>query len=435
MKINKAYKFRLEPNADQEVVLNNLVGSARFVWNQMLALSFEMFARNEHINAVNLVNKITALKKNPEYAFLALHSNAVSLQQKVRDLASAWGKFFDTKEHARLKENKRKPKKPKFFKLNDGTEIQLRPLMPRFKKKSDGYDSIRLVQFDKYCWIKGNKLKLPNGVGVVKFRKSQDILGTIKNVTISKESGRWYISFCTEKELTEMPIHPSKSAIGVDLGVAKLITTSDGQVFEPKNSFKANQFKLAKLQRKLRKKTKFSQNWKKLNQKINKLHHHIANIRHDYLHKITTTLSKSHAMIVVEDLKVANMSKSVSGTLENKGRNVKAKSGLNKSILDQGWSMLVGMLDYKQKWRGGLLVKVDPRYTSQKCSSCGHIAKENRQTQTKFECVACDFVANADLNASRNILAVGHTVLSVEGGCSKGRPVKQKASEIRKEVA
>ena len=435
MKINKAYKFRLEPNADQEVVLNNLVGSARFVWNHMLVLSFEMLARNEHINAVNLVNKITVLKKNPEYAFLALHSNAVSLQQKVRDLASAWGKFFDTKEHARLKENKRKPKKPKFFKLNDGTEIQLRPLMPRFKKKSDGYDSIRLVQFDKYCWIKGNKLKLPNGVGVVKFRKSQDILGTIKNVTISKVSGRWYISFCTEKELTEMPIHPSKSAIGVDLGVAKLITTSDGQVFEPKNSFKANQFKLAKLQRKLRKKTKFSQNWKKLNQKINKLHHHIANIRHDYLHKITTTLSKSHAMIVVEDLKVANMSKSASGTLENKGRNVKAKSGLNKSILDQGWSMLVGMLDYKQKWRGGLLVKVDPRYTSQKCSSCGHIAKENRQTQTKFECVACDFVANADLNASRNILAVGHTVLSVEGGCSKDRPVKQKASEIRKEVA
>ena len=126
------------------------------------------------------MNKITALKKNPEYAFLALNSNAVSLQQKVRDLASAWVKFFDTKEHVRLKENKHKPKKPKFFKLNDGTEIQLRPLMPRFKKKLDGYDSIRLVQFDKYCWIKGNKLKLPNGVGVVKFRKSQDILGTIK---------------------------------------------------------------------------------------------------------------------------------------------------------------------------------------------------------------------------------------------------------------
>ena len=435
MKINKAYKFRLEPNVEQEVILNNLVGSARFVWNQILAISFEMFAQNKHINAVNLVKKITALKKNPQFSFLDGNSNAVSLQQKVRDLASAWGKFFNPKEHARLKEKKRKPKKPKFFKLADGTEVQLRPLMPRFKKKSDSYDSIRLVQFDKYCWVKGNKLKLPNGVGVIKFRKSQEILGTIKNVTISKVSGRWYVSFCTETELTEMPIHPSKSAIGVDLGVKKLITTSNGQVFDPINSFKTNQIKLARLQRKQRKKVKFSQNWKKLNFKINKLHHHIANIRHDYLQKITTTLSKNHAMIAVEDLKVANMSKSASGTIENQGKNVKAKSGLNKSILDQGWGMLVSMLEYKQQWRGGLLVKVDPKYTSQTCCECGHVAKENRQTQAKFECVGCGYVANADLNASRNILSAGHAVLSVEGGCGKGRPKKQKASEIREEVA
>ena len=111
-----------------------------------------------------------------------------------------------------------------------------------------------------------------------------------------------------------------------------------------------------------------------------------------------------------------------------------AKSGLNKSILDQGWSMLVNMLEYKQQWRGGLLVKIDPRYTSQTCSSCGHVAKENRPTQAKFECVSCGFSENADINASRNILAVGHTVLSVEGRCGKDRPVKQKASEIREEV-
>ncbi len=184
----------------------------------------------------------------------------------------------------------------------------------------------------------------------------------------------------------------------------------------------------------MRKKTEFSQNWKKLNLRINKLHHHIANIRHDYLHKVTTTLSKNHAMIVVEDLKVANMSKSAKGSIEEKGKNVKAKSGLNKSILDQGWSMLVNMLEYKQQWRGGLLVKIDPRYTSQTCSSCGHVAKENRPTQAKFECVSCGFSENADINASRNILAVGHTVLSVEGRCGKDRPVKQKASEIREEV-
>lgn len=434
MKINKAYKFRLEPNAEQELVLNKLLGSARFVWNQILAISFGMLAKNERINKDVLVKKIPELRKNPDYAFLENSSNGVSLQQKVRDLGDAWGRFFDKKEQAKLKQKPFKPKKPKFFKLPDGGEVQLRPLMPRFKKKSDGDDSIRIVQFNRYCWVKGNKLKLPNDIGVVKFRKSQDILGEIKNVTISKHVGKWYVSFAVEN-IIEQPTHPSKSAIGVDLGVKKLVATSNGQVFEPINSFKANQVKLARLQRKLKNKTKFSENWKKLNLKINKLHHHIANIRHDYLHKVTTTLSKNHAIIVVEDLKVANMSKSAKGSIEEKGKNVKAKSGLNKSILDQGWSILVGMLEYKQQWRGGLLVKVDPKYTSQTCSSCGHVAKGNRLTQAKFECAACGYVANADVNASRNILAVGHTVLSVEGRYGKGRPTKQKASEIREEVA
>ena len=429
MKINKAYKFRLEPNAEQEFILNNLVGSARFVWNQVLAVSFEMFAKNEFINATNLVNKIMDIKANPEFAFLKTSSNAVSLQQKIRDLASAWSRFFDSKVHARLKENKKKPKKPKFFKLADGTEIQLRPLMPRFKRKSDGCDSIRLVQFDKYCRVEGNRVKLPNGVGFVKFRKSQDILGIIKNVTISKKSGHWYVSFGTERELEQNPIHPSKTAIGIDLGVSKLVTGSNGQCFKPKSSFKANQGKLAKLQRQLSRKVLFSQNWKKQNRKIQKLHHHIANIRHDYLHKITTAISKNHAMIACEDLKVANMSKSASGSATQHGRNVKAKSGLNKSILDQGWGMMIDMLEYKQHWQGGVLIKVNPRYTSQTCFECKHIAKENRQTQAKFECVKCGHKANADVNAAKNILSAGHAVLSAEGGCSKGRPMKQKTSD------
>ncbi|KAA0914530.1 RNA-guided endonuclease InsQ/TnpB family protein [Psychrobacter sp. ANT_WB68] len=435
MKINKAYKFRLEPNAEQEIILNNLVGSARFVWNQMLAISFEMFAKNEFINATNLVNKIMDLKNNPDFAFLKTSANAVSLQQKVRDLASAWSRFFDSKAHARLKENKKKPRKPKFFKLSDGTEIKLRPLMPRFKRKSDGRDSIRLVQFDKYCRIEGNRVKLPNGVGLVTFRKSQDIIGTIKNITITKKSGRWYLSFGTERELTENPRHPATSAIGLDMGITKLITTSNGETIQPKNSFKANQIKLAKLQRQLSKKVLFSQNWKKQNRKIQKHHHHIANIRHDYLHKITTTISKNHAMIACEDLKVANMSKSASGSVTEHGRNVKAKSGLNKSILDQGWGMMVDMLEYKQQWQGGLLIKVNPRYTSQTCFECKHIAKENRRTQAKFECVKCGYIANADVNAARNILSAGHAVLSVEGGCSKGRPLKQKTCDGREKVA
>lgn len=433
MKISKAYKFRLEPNAEQEVILNNLVGSARFVWNQMLAISFEMFAKNEFINATNLVNKIMDIKANPDFAFLKTSSNAVSLQQKVRDLASAWSRFFDPKVHARLKENNRKPRKTKCLKLADGTEIQLRPLMPRFKRKSDGRDSIRLVQFDKYCRVNGNRVKLPNGIGLVKFKKSQEIIGVIKNITISKKSGQWYVSFGTEREV-ETPTHPSKTAIGIDLGITKFITTSNADIIQPRNSFKANQVKIARLQRQLNRKVLFSNNWKKQNRKIQKLHHHIANIRHDYLHKITTDISKNHAMIVCEDLKVANMSKSASGTLENKGRNVRAKSGLNKSILDQGWGMTLTMLEYKQQWQGGLLIQVNPRFTSQTCFECKYVAKENRRTQAKFECVECGYIANADVNAARNILTVGHAVLSVEGGRGKGRPMKQKACDLREKV-
>ena len=431
MKISQHYKFRLLPNKEQEILLNQAIGSARFVWNQVLAKSFEMFAKNERIRYETIEKKLLPLKKTPEFSFLG-QTYSACLQQKIKDLAKAWDKFFNPKEQAKLKQKPFKAKKPKFFKLPDGGEVQLRPLMPRFKKKSDGEQSFRLPFND--CEVIGDRVSLPKKTGWIKFKKSQEIVGKITSITIKKICGLWYVSFCINREI-EQPIHPSKSAIGVDLGIKKLITTSNGQVFDPINSFKANQVKLARLQRKLKKKTKFSENWKKLNLKINKLHHHIANIRHDYLHKVTTTLSKNHAMIVVEDLRVANMSKSAKGSIEEKGKNVQAKSGLNKSILDQGWSMLVGMLDYKQQWRGGLLVKVDPKYTSQTCSSCGHVAKENRLTQANFNCVSCGFSENADINASRNILAVGHTVLSVEGRCGKGRPAKQKASEIREEVA
>jgi putative transposase len=97
--------------------------------------------------------------------------------------------------------------------------------------------------------------------------------------------------------------------------------------------------------------------------------------------------------------------------------------------------MMVDMLEYKQQWCGGLLIKVNPRFTSQTCSQCQHVAKDNRQTQSKFECVKCRYVANADFNAARNILAAGHAVLSAEGGCGKGRPLKQKTSNLCEKVA
>lgn len=219
----------------------------------------------------------------------------------------------------------------------------------------------------------------------MRYRNSRQVTGVVKNVTVSQSCGKWYISIQTESEVST-PAHPSASMVGLDAGVAKLATLSDGTVFEPVNSFQKNQKTLARLQRQLSRKVKFSNNWQKQKRKIQRLHSCIANIRRDYLHKVTTAVSKNHAMIVIEDLKVSNMSKSAAGTVSQPGRNVRAKSGLNRSILDQGWYEMRRQLEYKQLWSGGQVLAVPPAYTSQRCAYCGHTAKENRLSQSKFRC-------------------------------------------------
>ncbi len=190
--------------------------------------------------------------------------------------------------------------------------------------------------------------------------------------------------------------------------------------------------KLAKQQRKLSRKKKFSSNWKKQQRKIAKLHHHIACIRKDFLHKTSTTISKNHAVIIIEDLKVSNMSRSASGTIEEPGRNVKAKSGLNRSILDQGWGEFRRQLEYKQLWRGGKVVTINPGYTSQACSACGHVSSENRKTQSRFECVVCGFAENADLNAALNIQSAGHALSACQ---VNGAPRPSASQELAEAIS
>jgi putative transposase len=141
-------------------------------------------------------------------------------------------------------------------------------------------------------------------------------------------------------------------------------------------------------------------------------------------------ISKNHAIVFIEDLKVSSMSRSASGTQEEPGRTVAAKSGLNKSILDQGWGEFRRQLEYKQVWRGGYVIAVPPQYTSQTCPACGHVAKENRQTQAVFNCVACGFFENADLVGAINIRAVGHTVLACGESAQSGRSAKQEPAEV-----
>ncbi len=397
MLILKAYKFRLEPTPEQSQRLRQLCGCARFVWNLGLAETKRILDSGEKLpSAFELNRMITVWKKMPEYIFLQ-DAYTDNLQQKLKDLHTAWKRCFDKKLAAKA---------------------------PVWKRKNEGRDSIRFVNFEKYCCLENRRVKLPSGLGWVKFRQSQRVNGKIKNATISQLAGQWYISFQVEIETAE-PNHTSTTIVGLDAGVAKLATLSDGTVFEPVNSFQKNQKTLARLQRQLSRKVKFSNNWQKQKRKIQRLHSRIANIRRDYLHKVTTTVSKNHAMIVIEDLKVSNMSKSAAGTVSQPGRNVRAKSGLNRSILDQGWYEMRRQLEYKQLWRGGQVLAVPPAYTSQRCACCGHTAKENRLSQSQFRCQVCGYTANADVNGARNILAAGHAVLACGGTMQSDRPLKQ----------
>ncbi|MCQ1600417.1 RNA-guided endonuclease InsQ/TnpB family protein [Escherichia coli] len=397
MKRLQAFKFQLRPGGQQEREMRRFAGACRFVFNRALARQNENHeVGNKYIPYGKMASWLVEWKNATETQWLK-DAQSQPLQQSLKDLERAYKNFF-----------------------------RKRAAFPRFKKRG---------QNDVFRYPQGVKLDQENSriflpkLGWMRYRNSRQVTGVVKNVTVSQSCGKWYISIQTESEVST-PVHPSASMVGLDAGVAKLATLSDGTVFEPVNSFQKNQKKLARLQRQLSRKVKFSNNWQKQKRKIQRLHSRIANIRRDYLHKVTTTVSKNHAMIVIEDLKVSNMSKSAAGTVSQPGRNVRAKSGLNRSILDQGWYEMRRQLEYKQLWRGGQVLAVPPAYTSQRCACCGHTAKENRLSQSKFRCQVCGYTANADVNGARNILAAGHAVLACGEMVQSGRPLKQEPTEM-----
>jgi putative transposase len=259
--------------------------------------------------------------------------------------------------------------------------------------------------------------------------------GLAKNVTVSRHGERWYACVQTEFEVAE-PIHPSTSQVGIDLGIARFASLSDGSFVEPLNTFKKHAYRLRRYQRSMSRKVKFSNNWKKAKAKVTSLYEKVANSRKDFLHKTSSNLAKTHSLICVEDLKVGNMSASASGTIAQPGKKVKQKTGLNRSILDQGWSEFRRMLEYKLRWLGGRLIAVPARNTSRTCPECQHISADNRKTQADFACVQCGYAANADYVGSRNILAAGLAVIRAEspdiacGGDLEVRgPMKQEPIE------
>lgn len=381
MIIRKAYKFRLSTNTNTEIeqLMSQYAGNCRFLWNKALAINLHHLENKQPLLWYQELDWFSKLwKKSDEYEFLKL-SPAQTLQQTLKQLERAFKDAFDKKQPLKK--------------------------IPTFKKRGER-DSFSFPQGFK---LDGRRIFLPK-IGWVNFRKSREIEGTAKNVTISRQGKYWFVSIQVEVELPE-PIHPSISMVGVDMGVKRLITLSNGDFKEPIliSFFKD---KIKRLQKKLAKKMKFSANWKKLKEKINRLHTKISNIRHDTLHKLSTTLSKSHAMIVLENLQIKNMTKAAKGDMDNHGSMVKQKSGLNRVILDQGWGMFKTFLEYKQLWSGGQVLFVDPKYTSQTCPVCNHRSKDNRKTQSKFDCVLCGHKEHADVVGAKNILERGHRLLA-----------------------
>ena len=213
-----------------------------------------------------------------------------------------------------------------------------------------------------------------------------------------------------EKDL-EIPMNNNPS-VGIDRGISEtLVLSSNVASFQNieltlPESCKEVRERIKILQKRLRPEKKFSQKWKKLQQQIKKLHAKIARIRHDFLHKAPTYIAQNHGHITLEDLKIKNMSKSAKGTLESPGRSVKAKSGLNREILFQGWGIFANQLKYKSEWSGGHLELVNPKFTSTRCSECLYNDKANRNKK-HFECLNCGHIDDADINASKNIDRAG----------------------------
>ena len=377
----QAYKYRLKTKPADELLMRQYAGCCRFVWNKALALQKERLDAKERTISYNkLALLLPSWKK--EYSFLN-DAPSQTLQQVLMNLDRAIKDAFD-------------PKQPE-------------KLFPVFKKKGKSRDSFRYPQGFK---IDGNRIFLPK-IGWIGFWRSRKIEGTPRNVTISSNGLHWFVSVQTEQEVAE-PIHPSPSVVGIDRGIKQFAVLSDGTAFAPLNSFRRMEAKMSKEQRKLARKIKKSKNWIKQKKRITRLHTKAADMRSDYLHKISTTISKNHAAVVLEELKVKNMSASAKGTKEAPGKRVRQKSGLNKSILDQGWGYFRLMLEYKQARLGGWVVYVNPAYTSQNCSQCGHVHPGNRKSQAEFACLSCGFTANADLNAAINISRAGHAQLACQ---------------------
>jgi putative transposase len=353
----KSLKIRLELNNEQATLAAKHAGVARHAYNWGLDVCKKAYLNGvggtpqKRPSAIDLHKKLVAEVKKENAWYYEV--SKCSPQEALRNLDKAYIKCFREKKG-----------------------------LPVFKKKGIR-DSFYL---EGAIEIKGNQIKIPK-FGKVKISESLDIQG-IKNVTISKTAGQWFVAFKIPQE-NNLPKQEKINPIGVDLGIKILATLSDGTSFENKRPYKKLKRKLKIAQRKVSKKVKGSANRKKAIQKVAKLHYKIANIRKDSLHKLTTHLAKNHSEVVIEDLNVRGMSKN---------------HKLASAILDGGFYEFRRQLSYKCEWYGSQLTVVDRFYPSSKtCSCCGTIKKELKLIERIYHCESCKISIDRDFNAAINL--------------------------------
>jgi len=387
MKQKRAYKYRVYPADEQKQQLSRTFGCCRFVFNWALRKKTDAFYKdNQRLYYKDLSEALTRLKKQDATVWLS-EVSSVPLQQTLRHLDRAFLNFFEG-----------------------------RGAYPTFKKKCN--QQAATFTGNAFIWRDG-KITLAKMDKPLDIRWSRPLPDGTKpsSVTISKDcADRYFISVLVEEEIEHLPASPE--SIGADLGLKDFVALSSGEVVGNPKFFAKDEKKLARAQRRHAKKKKGSKNRDKARRRVARIHARIADRRRDFLHKLSTRLIRENQTICVETLAVKNMVKNHT---------------LAKAIHDVGWSEFVSQLDDKADWYGRTLVKIDRWYPSSKrCFDCGHILDSLTLDVRVWTCPECGVVHDRDINAAKNIHAVGQTVIEACGERVRPGAVKTKPGNARR---